>query len=475
MAGALTGLALARALLPALVSLIPATMPRAGAIALDGTVFVAVIVVSVGVALAMALVPVMITARPSLQPLLRQATSSETPARRRALGTLVAAQIALAAMLGIGAGLMIRSMWNLQQVHPGFDPDGVLMFRLQTTSKYRALGTGLPYLEQTLARVRALPGVTAAGAINHPPMSGYSWTTPFRRVEDPVPHGGNVPTAGWRFIGWDYFQAMRIPLGSGRPFTTADTMTAPRVVIVNETLARQYFGDAASAIGRSIVTPASGRPGEETSEIVGVSGDVHHDGLDGPVRAELYKPLAQTFMFPMAVVVRTQGAPADLAPSVRQAVLEIDPAIPVAELQPYTSLIAGTLDRPRLLGGLLTVFAGAGLLLALVGTYGVVAYRVRQREREIGIRVALGAAPAAMARSVVWSGVRYAMAGLVVGLPAAFALSRVMQSVIFGVTPRDPITFVTLPVVILAATVAASYLPSRRAARVDPVSAMRAE
>jgi predicted permease len=450
-------------------------MPRAGAIDLDGAVFATVIGVSIAVALLTALAPLAITARPSLQPLLRQTTISDTPGRRRALGTLVAAQIALAAMLGIGAGLMIRSLWNLQRVDPGFDAGGVLMFRLQTTSKYRALATGLPYLEQATARIRALPGVTAVGAINHPPMSGYSWTMPFRRAEDSPAPAESVPTVGWRFIGWDYFQAMQIPMRGGRLFTSADGPDSPGVVIVNETLASQSFGDAAAAVGRTVVIAASGRPGEETAEIVGVSSDVHHDGLDVPVRPELYRPLAQTFMFPMAIVVRSATPPAELGRAIRQAMLEIDPVIPVAEMQPYTALIAATIGRPRLLGLLLAVFAGAGLLLALVGTYGVVAYRVRQREREIGIRVALGAAPAAVARAVVWQGVHHAAVGLLIGLPAALALSQVMRTVVFGVTPRDPLTFVLLPLLVVAAAALASYLPARRAARIDPVMTMRSE
>jgi predicted permease len=450
-------------------------VPRAETIALDAFVFAAVMFVSVSVSLLTSLVPLLLTARPSLQPLLRQSASSETPGRRRALGALVAAQMALAAMLGIGAGLMIRSMWNLQHVDPGFDPSGVLMFRLQTTSKYRSLAAGLPYLDQAIGRVRALPGVTAAGVINHPPMSGYSWTMSIRRAEDATAPGESAQRVGWRFIGWDYFTAMSIPIRAGRTFTAADGANAARVVIVNEALARRHFGDAASAVGRSVAIAATNRQGEETAEIVGVSGDVHHDGLDAAAAPELYRPLAQTFMFPMAVVVRSQTPPAELGRAVRQAMLEIDPVIPVAEMQPYTSLIAATMGRPRLLGTLLSVFAGTGLLLALVGTYGVVAYRVRQREREIGIRVALGAAPAALASSVVWQGVRYAAFGLLAGLPAALALSRVMRTVVFGVTPSDPLTFATLPVLVIATTIAASYLPARRATRIDPVVTMRAE
>jgi ABC-type antimicrobial peptide transport system permease subunit len=173
------------------------------------------------------------------------------------------------------------------------------------------------------------------------------------------------------------------------------------------------------------------------------------------------------------MVVRTQGPPARIAAAVRQIAYEIDPVVPVAELQPYTTLIAGTLGRPRLVGFLLTVFAAAGLGLGLIGVYGVVAYRVRQREREIGIRLALGARPSTMARSVVAQGVRHAAAGVAIGLPAAFLLSRVMGSMLFGVTTHDPVTFTALPILIVAVTSLACYLPARRAARVDPVVAIR--
>ena len=207
--------------------------------------------------------------------------------------------------------------------------------------------------------------------------------------------------------------------------------------------------------------------------LAGVTGDVRHRGLDQPAMPELFRPFTQTFMFPMAMVARTEGPPEQIAAAVRQAAFEIDPVVPVAELQPYTTMIAGTLGRPRLLSVLLTVFAGAGLLLGLIGVYGVVAYRVRQREREIGIRLALGAEPSRMAQGVLAQGICHALIGLAIGLPAAFFLSRVMSSVVFGVTTRDPLTFAALPLGIVAITAVACYLPARRASRVDPAIAIR--
>lgn len=472
-AGSLAGIAVASLTLPALIARIPPEVPRLAEITLDWNVLITVLAVSITVAVSVALIPALITARPNLQPLLRQARVTETPARRRALGALIAVQIALAVVLGIGSMLMLRSMWNLQRVDPGFDPSNVLTFRLQTTSKHRALTTGLPYLEQMIARVKALPGVSDVGLAAHLPMSGYAWTTNARRSDQQLAAGEQAPQVGWRFVHGDYFQSMRIPLKYGRRFTGADSISAPPVAILNETMARQYFDDASAAIGRTLVV-RSGRTGQdETVEVIGVVGDVRHISIDREPVPELFRPLLQTFMFPMAMVVRTQGPPGQIAAAVRQAAFEIDPVVAVAEMQSYTTLIAETLGKPRLLGFLLTIFAAAGLGLGLVGVYGVVAYRVRQREREIGIRLALGARPGQMAKSVVAQGALYALGGVAIGVPAAFLLSRVMASMLFGVTTRDPLTFTVLPAAIVAITVLACYLPARRAARIDPTRAIK--
>jgi putative ABC transport system permease protein len=432
-----------------------------------------VLLVSIVVAVLVAVIPALLTARPSLQPLLRQSRGTDTPGRRRMLGALVSVQIALAVVLGIGAALMLRTFWNLQHVSPGFQPNSVLTFRLQTTSRYKALADGLPYMQRVVDRINAIPGVVSTGAIGHLPLSSYSWSIGVRRGDEMIPAGSAPPTVGWRFIGWDYFAAMGIPLRAGRTFNDSDTATGAKVVIINEALARQFFGDTSAALGKTIVQYGGGRSGEQTLEIVGIVGDVRHNGLDRPAPQEMFRPLSQTFMFPMAFAVRTSVAPAQIAAALRQAAYEIDPAVPVAELQPYTTMIAGTLGRPRLLSVLLSVFAGVGLMLGLVGVYGVAAYRVRQREREIGIRLALGGDPGRMSRSVLRQGLTYAAIGLGIGLPGAFALSRVMATVVFGISPRDPLTFTTLPIVIVAVTLAACYLPARRAGRIDPLIAIR--
>jgi putative ABC transport system permease protein len=473
--GAIAGIGIAMLALPALVARIPPEVPRVGQITLDWTVLLSVLAASVTISVVVAMIPAALAVRPNLQPLLRQSRTSETPARRRALGALVAIQIGLAVVLGIGSMLMLRSLWNLQRVDPGFTPANVLTFRLQTTSKYRALTNGVPYLEQVRARVAALPGVIDAGLVGHLPMSGYAWTTSARRSDRPVQPGEPAPSVGWRFVHGRYFETMRIPLKSGRSFSDADVTQSTPVTVVNETFARKFFDEPATAVGRTLVIK-SGRTGQdEVVEIVGVVGDVRHVSLNRPPDPEIFRPLKQTFMFPMAMVARTLGPPEQIAAAVRQLAFEIDPVVPVAELQPYTTLIAGTLGRPRLVGVLLTVFAAAGLGLGLVGVYGVVAYRVRQRQREIGIRLALGANPSAMATSFVAQGAWHAAAGVALGVPAAFLLSRVMGSLLFGVTTHDPLTFTLLPALIVCVATAACYLPARRASRVDPVVAIRTD
>jgi putative ABC transport system permease protein len=479
--GAIVGLALAWLALPVLASRIPPDMPRQNEIALDVVVFASVFGATVLVSIVMALLPVVAAARPQLQPLLKQNQSTETPARRRALGSLVTSQVALAVVLGIGAGLMLRTMWNLQRVDPGFTATNVLTFRLQTRPMNLTRGTA--YFEEVLARVKAIPGVREVGAIQHLPMSGYNWTANVSRPENPPPPGTRGPQAIFRFTGWDYFKTMGIPLRAGRTFTPADRLDAPPVAIINEALARQEFGSAEQAIGRRLKSFSAG--GEQITEVVGVIGDVRFLAIDKPSQPEIYRPFAQTFMFPMAFTVKVEGDSGSaresqaqltsIAAGVRQAAYAVDPTVAVAELQPLTSLIAGTLGRPRLLAMLLSVFAAVGLVLSVIGVYGVVAYRVRQQEREFGIRLALGAGPARIARNVARQGAFYAGAGLVVGLPAAWLLTRLMESVLFGVSTHDVTTFVALPVAVTMATLLACAVPATRAARVSPMKTMKGE
>jgi predicted permease len=473
-AGSIVGLGLARAALPLLVARIPPEVPRQTEIGLDGVVFVTIFSLTVGLAVVMAFVPALVSLRPGLQPLLRQQAGTGTPGRQHALGGLVAAQVALALVLGIGAALTLRSLWQLQRVDPGFDPFGALTFRLQTTSSYRGLTTGLPYLQEVAARLGALPGVTAMGAINHLPMSGYAWATWIHRPDRPPAPGTQGSRAAWRFIWGDYFGAMRIPLVAGRIFTEADTADAAGVAIVNETLAREHFGGVSAALGQRLVQQGGGRPGPFDVEIVGIVGDVRHNGLDSPPPPEIYRPLQQTFMFPMQIVLRASADPAGLAAPVRQAAYQVDATVPVADLQPLPAVLADSLGRPRLLAFLLSVFAAIGVLLSVVGLYGVVAVRVAQRVREIGIRMALGASSHDLLRLILGKGAMLAAVGTGVGLAAALALTSLVEGLLYGITARDPIALGGVTALTLAAVVVASYLPARRALRVAPIDSLRA-
>ena len=296
-----------------------------------------------------------------------------------------------------------------------------------------------PTSSAILERVRALPGVTAVGSIQHLPMTGYNWTAQTYRADRPPLQGQTAPSAVWRFIGWDYFAAMGIHAARGPRVHRRRTPRQRRPWRSSTKRSRAASSATFRApIGQRLVS-VSGR-GKDEPEIVGVVSDVRFQSLDKPGEPEIYRPLAQTFMFPMGFVVRTDGPPAQLVAAVRQAAYDVDPAIPVGDLQPLSSLVAGTLGRPRLLALLLSVFAGIGLVLGVVGVYGVVAYRVRQQEREFGIRLALGARPDRVLTTVLAQGAGYAAAGLAIGLPAAFALARLMDSVIFGITSHDAVT-----------------------------------
>ena len=472
LAGSAAGFALARIAFPSLVARMPADLPRQGEIALDWTVFATITAATVGLSMLVAVVPAIVAERAGVQPLLRQQGAG--PARQRILGALVAAQVAIAIVLGAGASLMLRSLWNLQQVDPGFEPDHVLTFRLQTTSIHQSLATGAPYLRLVAERLGALPGVTAVGAINHLPMSGYSWTTRVYSPEKPPDPGTELPLVAWRFVDGDYFSAIGVPLLAGRIFTTADIEGAPGVAIVNARLARERFGSVGAALGRRLIQQGGGRPGPFDVEIVGVVGDVRHVGLDKPPAAELYRPLQQTFMFPMQMVVRASGDPALLGSAVRDAAAAVNRAVPVADMQTMPAMMRTSLARPRLLTLLLSVFAAIGALLSVVGLHGVVALRVSQQVRDISVRMVLGASSRSIAAAVIGQGLAYAAGGLLCGIPLAWALAGVMRSVLFEVTVRDPFTLAVLPLLLVGVTVAACYLPARRAVRVDPARIIRA-
>jgi putative ABC transport system permease protein len=471
--GAAAGLVLAFWSLPALLRLLPKDTPRTGDIHVDGTVTIAVLGAALLVAMLFAIVPSLTAGRRTFGTLLREGASTESRMARRTRGVMVSVQIALSLVLTIGAGLMVRTLWHLQRVDPGIDVDHILTLRLQPTSaRYKAPDAAAAYYEQVLERIHAVPGVAATGAIQHLPFSGFSWIDAFEVEGQPIAKGEARQTAGWKTITGDYFAAVGQPLVAGRLFTRSDLATETSPVIVNNAFAKRYFGSAAAAVGRRMRT---GRVDGEWTPILGVVGDVHTESLDQAVGPEFYTPAGGRGTPALMVAVRTTGDPLSIAAAVREAVWSMDRDVPVADLQPMRTMVGTTLARPRLLLTLLTAFAATGLALGAIGVYGVVAFGVARRRREIGIRVALGADRGSVVRLMLGESAGYAAAGLVAGMGLALGSSRMMRGLLFEVPATDAPTYVTLAIAVGVLVTLASYAPARRAASINPSEALRAD
>jgi putative ABC transport system permease protein len=319
--------------------------------------------------------------------------------------------------------------------------------------------------------VRALPGVRAAGAIQHLPFSGYSWVTPLDVEGQELPAGSAPPSVQMRVVTPGYFTAIGQPLLLGRPIERGDA-TRDDVVVVNEVLASKSFGSPRAALGRKIRSRGSRGPLPWTT-IVGVVGNVRHTTLTDAPGPEIYQSAQKNSIPAMMLAVRTDGDPHALAPVVRDGIWSVDRDVPLSAIETMEAKIGQSLARPRLLRTVLGAFALLGGLLAIVGVYGVVAYSVTERRRELGIRVALGAARGRIIRTVLREALIFGVVGLAIGIPAAIAGSRLMQSLVFGVSATDPATYAAIALATLATVVAASLLPALRAARVDPVSALK--
>jgi len=348
-----------------------------------------------------------------------------------------------------------------------------LTMRVQPTGeRFNTSARQLEYVGTLLDRVGALPGVQSVGAIHHLPLSGFAWYSNIE-LEGRAPAPGEAPMrAGWRVIAGDYFRTMGIPLVRGRGFTAADTREAPPVVIVSDEFAKSAW-PGEDPIGKRFHAGNATRGGAVT--VVGVVGGVRHVTLDAAPAPELYRPMAQTPMAAMTVALRTAGDPLALAGIARQTVRGIDADVPISDVRSLEQVMSASVARPRLIMSLLLVFAGVGVILGAVGVYGVIAYAVGERRREIGVRIALGAAPGTVAGAVVLRGLRYAVVGVAIGLAGALAVTRVMRTLLFGVSATDPLTFAALSLFLVLVAVVASYLPARSAARTDPMVALRSE
>jgi len=456
----------------------PKSIPRLAEVNIDWRVLVFTLAAALLSGVIFGLAPAVRLARMNLADALKQAgrgaigTAFGRSHRGRRL--LVAGELALSVMLLVGASLLIRSLANLQNVDPGFKPQGVLSFALQLAGRqYNAPLPVLSTYKQIWERLDRLPGVRASGGSTALPLTDSpAWT--------PISIEGRVPPPGETFINTDervvagrYFEVMGIPLRAGRFFDDRDVAGNPGVVIVDERLAREYWpkGDA---VGRHL------RHGgiDSTSPwltVVGVVGRVKHQSLDDDPRIAIYLPHGQAPTRAMSVVVRSETAPAALAGSIRQAIRQVDATLPLYSVRTMEQYIALSLARQRFTALLLAIFAAIALSVAAVGTYGVIAYLVGQSSREIGIRIALGASRGRILALILRQSLVLALAGIAVGLLAAFALSRFLATLLFGVSPHDAVTFASIPTLLLLVALLAGYLPARRGARVDPVVSLRCE
>jgi putative ABC transport system permease protein len=401
---------------------------------------------------------------------------------RRTRGALVVTEMALAVVLLAGAGLLLRSFIRLTHVDPGFRTDHIVSFNVTIADAvYPYDRQKNAFVAQLTEQLQRLPGTEDVGVAFVRPLEHYMMRTTFEVAGRPSPGPGNEPTSEVNPASPAYFHALGIPLVRGRLYTTAeDRPDAPQVVVVNQEFVRRYFPNE-NPIGQRITlgiahdTAQTGTEITAGGEIIGVVGDVKQADLAGETFPMTYVPLATLPTNDLAVVVRSTADPKLIEGGIRAAVGTVDPTLPVFQLATMDQVVSDSVSQPRFYLLLLGAFAGVALLLAALGIYGVISYTVSQRTRELGIRIALGASRERVVRLVLGQGVWLTVAGVVVGLAAAFWLTRLIASLLFGVAAVDPLTFAGVAVLLLAVAVIASWLPARRAARVDPVIAMRIE
>jgi predicted permease len=383
----------------------------------------------------------------------------------------VIAEIGVTVVLLVGAGLLARSFASLQRVDPGFEVKNLLVLRIAPdVTRYRGkLVTD--YYGRVLDSIRELPGVAAAAAVTVLPMStiGSDFYRPYW-LDGPRPAGDAIAQANVRMATPEYFATLGLPLVSGREFSAQDTVDAPRVIIINESLARSAW-NGQDPVGRTLILDYQG--GSTPRQVVGVVRDARYRGPRSDPSPEIFVPHAQNPYLVMNVVVRTTLDPSALAQSARAQALAVDPDQPVHSVTTMERLLDDTLQQDRFAMLFVALFAVAGLVTAATGVYALLAYTVAQRRREIAVRMAIGASASSVARSIVMESLTLAVIGCVVGAVGVAAVSRLAQSILFGIAPQDPITLATTAAVLLAAVLAASWLPARRAARINPVSAMR--
>jgi putative ABC transport system permease protein len=390
----------------------------------------------------------------------------------RMRSTLVVAEIAVALTVLIGAGLLLRSFVRLQRVDPGFSPARVLTARLGLPQNaYPKREQVSAFYNQLHERLKALPGVQAASFSSSAPMTGLDTDTGFIIEGRPAPPPDQQPTAWFSVISPDYFSTMNIQLRDGRYFDESDHEKAPRVIVVSEATARRYWPNE-SPIGKRI---GFGREQTDWREIIGVVADVRHFGLSVDARPTMYFSAQQVPRAFTNIMLRVEGDPLSYVAALRREVQALDSNLAFSSVRTMDDLVSATIAVPRLLMFLFGGFAAVALLLTALGIYGVMAYSVTQRVHELGVRIALGARASNVLMLILGQGIKLSLIGVAVGLAAAFALTRLMASLLFGISPTDPMTFVVISLLIIGVGLVACYLPARRATKVDPMVALRYE
>ena len=480
LAGGLLGVWLAWFGIMVLTGLAPASLPRVPDATIDGSVLAFTLLLSLATAALFGIAPALHAARTDVQSVLRESGRANTAgvARHRARRLLVGAEVALAVVLAVGAGLMLRSFARLLAIDPGFRAENVLTMRLSTPAAYYPDDPDVTrFYGDVLARVRALPGVASAGLIRLLPIDqeiGDSCV----QVEGYTPPPGECAPADWQAATDGYFETLGFRLVEGRFIEAGDTRDAPQVMVVNEAFVRRYIADG-NALGKRV--RFAFQDSLPSQVIVGVVGDARHNGITGEIKATFYRPHAQWVLSTtrpqrnMALVVKTRGDAEELAAGVTAEIRALDARLPVSSVQSMDAVLSRAVAQPRFTLVLLVAFGALALALAVIGIYGVVSYAVAARRQELGIRMALGAEP----RAVVWLSLRHGLAfaagGVVVGTVGALLATRFMRSILYGVPTTDVATYAAVAAIGLGAAFAASFVPALRAAKADPLAALRAE
>jgi predicted permease len=487
--GGALGHGLAALAVRALPALVAADIPRLGSVDIDGRVLTASAVLVLLAGLLSGLVPALRGSRPGLHTSLADGARSSESVSGRLAGVFVVSEVALALVLLVGAGLMLQSFVRVTRVRPGFNPERVVAASISLPeSRYAEWPHRVRAWNEIVARMAELPGVRAAAATSAPPL-GNCCSNYFVAVEGkPEPAPGQERYIPLKIVTSDYFRTLEIPLVSGRAFTRADERIAlpliryyeqqpfpsgydlPQpapVAVVSESMAREFW-PGEDPIGRRFRLMLS-----PWITVVGVVKDVRHTGLDREFMSDVYLPFSQEPRSMMTLVVRTSADPASFIPAIRDAIRDFDRDLPIVRLMTMDDLIGTSVARRRFNALLLGLFGGVALVLSLIGTYGVISYGVAQRTQEIGIRAALGARAGHVLRLVLGRAMRLTLAGIALGLAGAFWLTRVLTDLLFGVEPHDPATFALIALLLALVSLVASYVPTRRALRVDPIRVLR--